>query len=67
MDVNYEVVAAVMDSVCCDGDGGVVGADDGIMCGDESALAVHRRLEEDSAKEEIDQLLGFLYQTHPRA
>ena len=67
MDVNDEVVAAVMDFVCCDGGGGGVGADGVTMSDDESALAVHRHLEEDSAKEEIDQLLGFLYQTHPQA
>jgi hypothetical protein len=51
MDANDEVVAAVMDFVCCDdGDGGV-GADGVTMSDDESALAVHRHLEEDLAKE----------------
>lgn len=52
MDANDEVVAAVMDCVWCDdGDGGVVGADGVTMSDDESALAVHRHLEEDLAKE----------------
>ncbi len=40
-----------MDFVCCDdGDGGV-GADGVTTSDDESALAVHRHLEEDLAKE----------------